>query len=37
MPECKYCKKIFVTNKVLEIHIQVHERKGTKTDKIKFE
>ena len=38
MPECKYCKKIFRTNKALEMHIfQVHERRGTKTDKVKFE
>ena len=38
MPECKYCKKIFRTNKALEMHIfQVHERRGTKTDIVKFE
>jgi hypothetical protein len=38
MPKCKYCKKIIRTNKGLEMHIfQVHERRGTKTDKVKFE
>jgi len=38
MPKCKYCKKIFRTNKALQMHIfQVHERRGTKTDKVKFE
>ncbi len=35
MPECRYCKKNFITNKALEMHIfQVHERRGTKVDKI---
>jgi len=38
MPKCKYCKKFFRTNKSLQMHIfQVHERRGTKTDKVKFE
>ena len=38
MPNCKYCNKIFRTNKALKMHIfQVHERRGTKTDKVKFE
>ncbi len=38
MSKCRYCKKIFRTNKSLEMHIfQVHERRGTKSDKIKFE
>jgi len=38
MPKCKYCKKNFKTNKSLQMHIfQVHERRGTKTDKVKFE
>jgi hypothetical protein len=38
MPKCKYCKKNFRTNKALQMHIfQVHERRGTKTDKVKFE
>ena len=35
MPKCRYCKKNFRTNKSLEMHIfQVHERRGTKVDKI---
>ncbi len=35
MPKCRYCKKNFITNKALEMHIfQVHERRGTKVDKI---
>ena len=38
MPNCRYCKKFFRTNKALEMHMfQVHERRGTKTDKVKFE
>ena len=38
MPNCKYSKKFFRTNKALEMHIfQVHERRGAKTDKVKFE
>ena len=38
MPKCKYCKKFFRTNKSLQMHIfQVHERRGTKTDKVNFE
>jgi len=37
-PKCRYCNKFFRTNKALEMHIfQVHERRGTKTDKVKFE
>ena len=38
MPKCKYRNKFFRTNKLLEMHIfQVHERRGTKTDKVKFD
>jgi hypothetical protein len=38
MPKCRYCKKIFVTNKALEMHIfQVHKKRETKTGKVKFE
>ena len=37
MPQCKYYNKIFRTNKALQMHIfQVHEKRGTKTDKVKF-
>jgi len=38
MSKCRYCKKKFSTNKALEMHIfQVHERRGTKVDKIKVD
>jgi hypothetical protein len=38
MPKCRYCKKNFETNESLKMHIfQVHQRRGTKVDKIKFD
>jgi hypothetical protein len=38
MPQCRYCNKIFRTNKILEMHVfQIHEKRGIKTDIVKFE